>query len=74
MTGSGRGERDSPTPLDDTAEVPVETTGELPAVGGAVIEVRDVRKTYSTGTLEVEALRGVSFDIGAGEYVAVMGP
>jgi putative ABC transport system ATP-binding protein len=74
MTGSGHGERESPTPLDDTAEVPVETTGELPAVGRAVIEVRDVRKTYSTGTLEVEALRGVSFDIGAGEYVAVMGP
>ena len=39
-----------------------------------MIEVRDVRKTYSTGALEVEALRGVSFDIDAGEYVAVMGP
>jgi putative ABC transport system ATP-binding protein len=74
MTGSEHGERGSPTHLDDTAEVPVEATGRHPAVTRAVIEVRDVRKIYSTGTLEVEALRGVSFDIGAGEYVAVMGP
>ncbi len=39
-----------------------------------VIEVREVRKTYATGVLEVEALRGVSFDIENGEYVAIMGP
>jgi putative ABC transport system ATP-binding protein len=56
--------------------------GGVPAVAGeppplvhpAVIEVREVRKTYATGTLAVEALRGVSFDISAGEYVAIMGP
>ncbi len=67
-----------------TAPVRLEHTaaGGVPAVAGdpeftghlAVIEVRDVRKTYATGTLEVEALRGVSFDISAGEYVAIMGP
>jgi putative ABC transport system ATP-binding protein len=74
MTGSGRGEWESSTYLDDTAEVPVEVTGEHPAVVRAVIEARDIGKIYSTGTLEVEALRGVTFDIGAGEYVAVMGP
>ncbi len=74
MTGSGRGEWESSTYLEDTAEVPVEVTGEHPAVVHAVIEARDIGKIYSTGTLEVEALRGVTFDIGAGEYVAVMGP
>jgi putative ABC transport system ATP-binding protein len=40
----------------------------------AVIAVSDVRKTYSTGVMEVEALRGVSFEIETGEFVAVMGP
>ncbi len=39
-----------------------------------VIDVRDVTKTYSSGSLEVQALRGVSFEIRRGEYVAIMGP
>jgi putative ABC transport system ATP-binding protein len=43
-------------------------------VTAAIIEMTDVRKTYSTGALEVEALRGVSLRIGQGEYVAVAGP
>ena len=39
-----------------------------------VIDMRDIVKTYASGSLEVKALRGVSFTIAAGEYVAVMGP
>ncbi len=39
-----------------------------------VIDLAGVRKTYRTGTLEFEALRGVDLRIDAGEYVAVMGP
>ncbi len=38
------------------------------------IDVRDVTKTYSMGSLEVRALSGVTFTIARGEYVAVMGP
>ncbi|MBV8245056.1 MAG: ABC transporter ATP-binding protein [Candidatus Eremiobacteraeota bacterium] len=38
------------------------------------IEVRDITKIYRTGAVEVPALRGVSFAIEHGEYVAIMGP
>jgi putative ABC transport system ATP-binding protein len=39
-----------------------------------MIEMSGIRKVYKTGRVEVEALRGVDLDIGAGEYVAVVGP
>jgi putative ABC transport system ATP-binding protein len=41
---------------------------------GTVIDVRDVTKTYVLGDVRVEALRGVTFTIARGEYVAIMGP
>src|SRR5215216_484228 len=40
----------------------------------AMIQVRDLRKTYQMGDIEVPALRGVSFSIQRGEFVAIMGP
>ena len=76
-TGSpaiGGGAARPPLTLDDTSEVRLEPTGRHPALDRPVIEVDEVRKTYSNGSLEVEALRGVSFGIQSGEYVAVMGP
>ena len=39
-----------------------------------IIEVTDITKHYSLGTQTVEALRGVSFDIKQGEFIAIMGP
>jgi len=38
------------------------------------IDVRDVTKTYVLGAVKVEALRGVTFTIARGEFVAIMGP
>ncbi|MGO9264389.1 MAG: ABC transporter permease [Candidatus Binataceae bacterium] len=38
-----------------------------------VIQIVDVSKTYDLGEIKIEALRHVSFDIGRGEFVAVMG-
>ncbi len=39
-----------------------------------VIEAHDIKKIYQMGEVVVEALRGVSFTIGRGEVVSIMGP
>lgn len=41
---------------------------------GVLIRTEDLWKTYDMGAIEVHALCGVSFEIGRGEYVAIMGP
>src|SRR5687767_10540178 len=40
----------------------------------ALIETRDLWKTYVMGDEEIHALKGVSISIERGEYVAIMGP
>lgn len=40
----------------------------------ALIETRDLWKTYTMGAEEIHALRGVTLEIDRGEYVAIMGP
>ena len=39
-----------------------------------IVQFDHVCKFYQMGPVTVEALRGVSFDIHAGEYVSIMGP
>jgi len=56
-------------------EVPTDVTEPIPAVTvDPVIQLEGVGKTYSTGSVFVEALRDVSLSIASGEYVAIMGP
>jgi putative ABC transport system ATP-binding protein len=39
-----------------------------------VIQIEQLKKTYHLGKVNVEALRGVSFEINTGEFVSIMGP
>jgi putative ABC transport system ATP-binding protein len=47
---------------------------EQPKIEGPMILMRGIRKAYSMGRVEVEALRGIDLDIGGNDYVAVVGP
>lgn len=40
----------------------------------ALVEVRDLVRQYPMGAERVAALKGVSFDVGDGEYAAIVGP
>jgi len=47
----------------------------VPGDGAApILRLLDVGKVYATGSVEVEALSGVSLEVARGEYVAIMGP
>jgi len=40
----------------------------------SIIQVENVRKVYHVGKVEVPAVRGVSFNVERGEFLAVVGP
>ena len=50
------------------------STAPREAFEGPVIDAEDLWRTYQMGAEEIHALRGVTFEIQQGEYVAVMGP
>ncbi len=39
-----------------------------------LIDVKDITKIYEMGDVQVHALRGVSFNVEPGEFIAIMGP
>src|ERR1044072_8403158 len=66
-------EMESPTTVEPNALA----HGELlahDAVPAALISMRDIWRTYEMGTESLHALRGVSFDVQRGEYLAIIAP
>src|SRR5579875_2064857 len=45
-----------------------------PAATPEIITVRDLRKVYHIGEVDVPALRGVNLEVARGEFLAVVGP
>jgi putative ABC transport system ATP-binding protein len=39
-----------------------------------IIQMQAIRKTYDTGKVKVEALKGIDLEVAAGEFVAIVGP
>jgi putative ABC transport system ATP-binding protein len=44
------------------------------AAASPVFEARELSKTYTVGELAVPALRGVTFEVAAGEFIVLLGP
>jgi putative ABC transport system ATP-binding protein len=59
--------------MTDQATMPAQPV-EKGADTKPVIRLENVFKTYVLGEVQVQALRGVSLEVKAGEFVAVMGP
>src|SRR5437870_4420694 len=39
-----------------------------------MIEVKNIKKTYMTGDVETHVLKGITFTVEDGEFIAIMGP
>src|SRR5215471_10553517 len=45
-----------------------------PMSNGAIIEIKDLHKTYRVGKIDVPALRGVDLTVATGEFLSIVGP
>jgi putative ABC transport system ATP-binding protein len=56
------------TDVVGSARVSEQTTAPVP-----IVRLRDITKSYGTGAAKAQVLRGVSFDVDGGEFVALVG-
>jgi len=52
----------------------VQPTNGLPRTERSLISMQNIWKTYQMGVEELHALKGVSFEVNKGEYLAIIGP
>ena len=52
----------------------VQPTNGLPKTERSLISMQNIWKTYQMGVEELHALKGVSFEVSKGEYLAIIGP
>lgn len=50
------------------------TNDATPAANGAIVRVEQVEKTFRRGSEEIHVLAGLSLDVPAGDFLALMGP
>ena len=60
-------------PSRGPAVAPARDAGKA-AAAGAVLRLRQVRKSYPLGPVSVDVLKGVSLDVRKGELLSIMGP
>ena len=67
---------ESPTTVEtvETAAPEAAPRAAHDAPPSALISMRDIWRTYEMGAEKLHALRGVSFDVERGEYLAIIGP
>jgi putative ABC transport system ATP-binding protein len=76
LSRAGHKETSMSTPLDSqiTAFTPQACETGASIDGPALVRAVDVTRRYGEGDAAVDALRGVSLDLAAGQFTAVMGP
>ncbi|MFC1878564.1 ABC transporter ATP-binding protein [Chloroflexota bacterium] len=65
------GQKTAPTVVETSLSVPNQI---LPAKPTPVIEIQSVSKIYQSGATSIKAVDGASFNVNAGEFIALVGP
>lgn len=59
---------------NENGNLPEAAGANIPAAAESLISMRNIWKTYQMGEERLHALRGVTFEVKKGEYLAIIGP